>query len=60
MSQVQEQQERRQFSRILFNAECTLSQEGLEWTSGVQDIAGTALVRGCNLAVAAVGPRASP
>lgn len=38
MSQVQEQQERRQFSRILFNAECTLSQEGLEWTSGVQDI----------------------
>lgn len=34
----EQQQERRQFSRILFNAECTLSQEGIEWSTGVQDI----------------------
>jgi hypothetical protein len=32
------QEERRHFSRILFNAECTLSQGGLMWTSDVQDI----------------------
>lgn len=38
MSQAQEQQERRQFSRILFNAECVLSQGAIQWTSGVQDI----------------------
>jgi hypothetical protein len=34
----QEQQERRQFSRILFNAECTLYQGGILWTSDLQDI----------------------
>lgn len=32
------QEERRNFSRILFNAECTLSQGGLMWTTDVQDI----------------------
>ena len=30
--------ERRQFSRILFNAECTLHQNDLEWTTEVLDI----------------------
>lgn len=34
----QEQQDRRQFSRILFNAECTLYQGGILWTSDLQDI----------------------
>jgi hypothetical protein len=34
----QKQDERRQFSRILFNAECTLHQNDLEWTTEVLDI----------------------
>lgn len=32
------QDERRHFSRILFNAECTLHQNDLEWTTEVLDI----------------------
>ena len=34
----QQQDERRHFSRILFNADCTLRQESLEWTTEVLDI----------------------
>lgn len=30
--------ERRQFSRVLFNAECTLHQNALEWVTELQDI----------------------
>lgn len=32
------QDERRQFSRILFNAECTLHQNDMEWNTEVLDI----------------------
>ena len=32
------QEERRQFSRILFNAECTLHQNDMEWLTEVLDI----------------------
>lgn len=32
------QDERRHFSRILFNAECTLHQNDMEWTTEVLDI----------------------
>lgn len=38
MPETQEHQERRQFSRILFNAECTLSQDGMMWSTDVEDI----------------------
>ena len=38
MSESQEQQERRLFSRILFSADCTISQDGFMWSSSVQDI----------------------
>lgn len=38
MSETQEHQERRQFSRILFNAECTISQDGMMWSTDVEDI----------------------
>ena len=34
----QKKDERRHFSRILFNAECTLQQNDLEWTTEVLDI----------------------
>ena len=30
--------EKRQFSRILFNAECTIHQNDFEWTTELQDI----------------------
>lgn len=38
MSDQQKQDERRHFSRILFNAECTLHQNDLEWTTQLLDI----------------------
>lgn len=38
MSDEQLLDERRQFSRILFNAECTLHQNDMEWPTEVQDI----------------------
>jgi len=38
MSEDNLQDERRQFSRVLFNAECTLHQNDLEWTTEVLDI----------------------
>lgn len=34
----QKKDERRQFSRILFNAACTLQQNGMEWNTEVLDI----------------------
>ncbi len=34
----QQQDDRRHFSRILFNADCTLRQDSLEWTTEVLDI----------------------
>lgn len=38
MSEELKQDERRQFSRILFNAECTLHQGDMEWVTEVHDI----------------------
>jgi len=38
MSDQKSQEERRHFNRILFNAECTLHQDGLEWTTQLLDI----------------------
>ena len=38
MNDQQKQDERRHFSRILFNAECTLHQNDLEWTTQLLDI----------------------
>lgn len=38
MNDELKQDERRRFSRILFNAECTLHQGNLEWTTEVLDI----------------------
>lgn len=38
MTEELKQDERRQFSRILFNAECTLHQGGMEWVTEVHDI----------------------
>jgi len=38
MSEQQKQDERRHFSRILFNAECTLHQNDLEWATQLLDI----------------------
>lgn len=38
MNDEQQVEERRQFSRILFNAECTLHQNDMEWPTEVLDI----------------------
>jgi len=38
MSDTNSQDERRLFSRILFNAECTLHQNDLEWSTQLLDI----------------------
>jgi len=38
MSENNQQDERRQFSRILFNAECTLHQNDMEWPTEVLDV----------------------
>ena len=38
MTEELKQDERRQFSRILFNAECTLHQGDMEWVTEVLDI----------------------
>ncbi|WP_197483002.1 PilZ domain-containing protein, partial [Oleiphilus sp. HI0128] len=38
MSEETKQDERRHFSRILFNADCTLRQDDLEWSTEVLDI----------------------
>jgi hypothetical protein len=38
MSEGIPQDERRNFSRILFNADCTLRQDDLEWSTEVLDI----------------------
>ena len=38
MSEDKLQDERRNFSRILFNADCTLRQDDLEWSTEVLDI----------------------
>ena len=38
MTEELQQDERRQFSRILFNAECTLHQNDMEWVTEVLDI----------------------
>ncbi len=38
MSEESKQDERRHFSRILFNADCSLRQEDLEWSTEVLDI----------------------
>lgn len=38
MNENQPVEEKRQFSRILFNAECTLHQNDMEWSTELQDI----------------------
>ena len=38
MSENKQQENKRQFSRILFNAECTLHQNDMEWLTELQDI----------------------
>lgn len=38
MTEATQADERRQFSRVLFNAECTLHQNDMEWASELQDI----------------------
>jgi len=38
MNDETKKEERRQFSRILFNAECTLHQNDMEWPTEVLDI----------------------
>ncbi len=38
MSDEKKKEERRHFSRILFNAECTLHQNDMEWPTEVLDI----------------------
>lgn len=38
MNENDKQDERRQFSRILFNAECTLHQNDMEWPTEVLDV----------------------
>jgi PilZ domain len=38
MSDNNQQENKRQFSRILFNAECTLHQSNMEWLTELQDI----------------------
>lgn len=38
MSEDKLQDERRNFSRILFNADCTIRQDDLEWSTEVLDI----------------------
>lgn len=38
MNETSDHDERRRFSRILFNAECTLHQNDMEWPSEVLDV----------------------
>lgn len=38
MSETMKSDERRQFSRVLFNAQCTLHQNDMEWVTELQDI----------------------
>ncbi|TNC82288.1 MAG: PilZ domain-containing protein [Oleiphilus sp.] len=38
MNETRQQEDKRRFSRVLFNAECTLHQNDMEWLTELQDI----------------------